>query len=77
MTQLGLATPELSECLCDGHALDTALEKLVEGLAPSRDAFDRLSLLKDLHASLEALTLNLLCYLVALLSLCLSDTLDV
>ena len=36
-----------------------------------------LALLEDLHASLEALALNLLCYLIALVGLCLCDALDV
>ena len=77
MTKLCLASPELSECLCDRHTLDTALEKLVELDASCRDPLDMLALLEDLHASLEALALNLLCYLIALVGLCLCDALDV
>ena len=77
VTQLSLSSPELSKRLCDGHAFNTTLEKLVEGIAASRDPLDVLPPLEDLHASLEALALNLLCYLIALLCLCLSDALDV
>ena len=77
MAQLSLTSPEFSERLSDGHAFNTTLEKLVKAGATSRDPLDVLSPLEDLHASLEALALNLLCYLVALLCLCLCDTLDV
>lgn len=77
VTQLGLAGPELSEGLSDGHAFDTALEQSVELDTARRDALNVLSALKDLHASLEALALNLLSNLIALLSFGLSDTLDV
>ena len=77
VAQLGLSCPELSERLGDGHAFNTTLEKMVEGGTASRDPLDVLPPLEDLHATLEALAFNLLCYFVALFRLCLSDTLDV
>ena len=77
MTQLGLAGPELPKRLRDWHALDPTLQKSVELDTAGRYPLDKLTLLQDLHTSLEALTLDLLCNLVAFISLRLRDTLDI
>ena len=77
MTKLGLARPELSKSLRDRHALDAALQKCVELRRSSREALDVLAALKNCHASLEPLALDLLRDLVALVRLSFRDALDV
>ena len=77
MAQLGLAAPELSKSLCDRHAFYSSLEQLVECRASCRELFDIFPALKNFHACLEPLALNLLCYLVTLLCFGLRDTLYV
>ena len=67
VTQLGLAGPELSERLRDRHALDAALKQSVESGGTSRDALNVLASLENRHTRLEALALDLLRYLVALI----------
>jgi len=77
VTQLCLAGPELAECLCYRHALNASLEKCVELCGACRDAPNLLTTLHDLHPCLEALALDFLSDLVALLRLGLCDTLNV
>ena len=77
MTQLGLAGPELSKRLSNRHAFDSSLKKCVKLSRPRRDPLDVLAFLEDLHTCLEPLTLNLLCYLITLVSFGFRDAFDV
>ena len=77
MTKLGLARPKLPKRLGNRHALHPTLEQLIELRTARRDALDVLAPLKDGHACLKALALDLLCDLVALIRLGLSYALDV
>ena len=77
MTQLGLACSKLPKRLGNRHALHPALEQLIELRTARRDALDVLAPLKDRHARLKALALDLLRDLVALVCLSLSYALDV
>lgn len=77
VTQLGLAGPELSKRLSDRHTFDSALKKCIKLGRPRGDPLDVLAFLKNLHSRLEPLTLDLLCYLIALVSFSFRDAFDV
>lgn len=77
MAKLGLSGPEFSEGFCDGHTFHPTLQQLVKSVTASRDPFNPLPLLEDLHPSLEIHAFELLSDLITLVSFSLCDSLDV
>lgn len=69
MGQLGLASPELSECLSDRHGLDASFESCIQLLAAGANPNDLLPEALELSSGHETELLEFLCCFLDLLDL--------